>query len=224
MKNFSLLDNLEKVIINDDIYYFNLEHGFNLYQISLMSDLQLPRFCYHNKLSIAGNCRVCLVELLNSVKLVVSCAVLAEADLGFYTDTKMVKEAQEAIFEYLLINHPLDCPICDQGGECDLQDQTMVFGSDRGRFYENFKKNTENKNYGPLVKVILNRCIHCARCTRFLDEITDDNSLIFVNRGLNMQISSYINKFIKNELSGNIIDLCPVGALTSKPYAFISRL
>lgn len=216
--------NTDKIFVNEDPYYYTASDGFNLYQLALMAGYQLPKFCYHNKLSIAGNCRVCLVEIDKAVKLVISCSIIAEPEVSFFTNSKMVKESQEAIFEYLLINHPLDCPICDQGGECDLQDQTMVFGSDRGRFYENFKRSVLNKNYGPLIKVILNRCIHCARCTRFLWEIASNDSLIFVNRGIDMQISSYINKFINTELSGNIIDLCPVGALTSKPYAFVARL
>jgi NADH dehydrogenase (ubiquinone) Fe-S protein 1 len=189
-----------------------------------MNDIQLPRFCYHNKLSIAGNCRVCLVEIDKSVKLVISCSIVAEPDLNFFTNSKLVKDSQEGIFEYLLINHPLDCPVCDQGGECDLQDQTIVFGTDRGRFYEDFKRATVDKNYGPLIKIILNRCIHCSRCIRFLWELAGNDSLIFVNRGSEMQISSYISKFINTELSGNIIDLCPVGALTSKSYAFAARL
>ena len=222
--NFIQNENNNIIYLNDDAYFLNTDDSFNIYQICLLNDLQLPRFCYHNKLQIAGNCRICLVEIEKAVKLVISCSVIAESKILIFTDTKLVKDSQEIIFEYLLINHPLDCPICDQGGECDLQDQTILFGTDRGRFYEPFKRAVENNNYGPLIKVILNRCIHCARCTRFLWDIAGSDSLIFVNRGQNMQISSYILKFINNELSGNIIDLCPVGASTSKPYAYVSRL
>lgn len=213
-----------KIFINDYANYYNELDGFNLYQLCYIADWPLPRFCYHEKLSIAGNCRVCLVELEDTTKLILSCATLPKPDLSIYTDTSPVKDSQEAMFEYLLVNHPLDCPICDQGGECDLQDQSIAFGSDRGRFYEEFKRCVEDRNYGPLIKTVLNRCIHCSRCTRFLDEIAGSSSLIFVNRGIDMQISSYIEKFINTELSGNIIDLCPVGALTSKPYSFMSRL
>lgn len=213
-----------KIFINDDPRFYDEARGFNLYQICLIEDFPLPRFCYHEKLSISGNCRVCLVEEEGITKLILSCATLPKPDLSIYTDSELVKDSQEAMFEYLLVNHPLDCPVCDQGGECDLQDQTIAFGSDRGRFYEDFKRSVEDKNYGPLIKTILNRCIHCSRCTRFLDEIAGNDSLTFVNRGMDMQISSYIEKFINTELSGNIIDLCPVGALTSKPYAFLSRL
>jgi len=154
--------------INDAPIHFDVDDSLNIYQLCLLNDLQLPRFCFHNKLSIAGNRRICLVEIEKITKLVISCATLAEIKSEIFTDTKVVKESQEAIFEYLLVNHPLDCPICDQGGECDLQDQVMIFGTDRGRFYESFKRSVENNNYGPLIKVILNRCIHCARCTRFL--------------------------------------------------------
>ena len=214
----------KKILINDNIYFYNENNDFNLYQLCLIYNYSLPRFCYHEKLTIAGNCRVCLIEVEDTTKLILSCASLPKPDLSIYTDTQLVKDSQEVVFEYLLINHPLDCAICDQGGECDLQDQTIAFGSDRGRFYEDFKRSVKDYNYGPLIKTILNRCIHCSRCTRFLDEIAGNDSLIFVNRGIDMQISSYIKKFINTELSGNIIDLCPVGALTSKPYSFLSRI
>jgi len=225
LKNINLnkIGLTNKLYINDDLCFYNEGWGFNLYQLCLIYDFPVPRFCYHEKLTIAGNCRVCLVELEDTTKLILSCSNLPKPDISIYTDTEAVKDSQEVIFEYLLINHPLDCAVCDQGGECDLQDQTIAFGSDRGRFYESFKRSVEDYNYGPLIKTILNRCIHCSRCIRFLDEIAGDDSLVFINRGINMQISSYIKKFINSELSGNIIDLCPVGALTSKPHSFLSR-
>ena len=162
------LSDLDVLVINDDYYYFCIEDGLNLYQIALLNNIQLPRFCYHNKLSIAGNCRVCLVEIDQTIKLAISCSLIADKSSNFFTSSKLVKDSQEFIYEYLLINHPLDCPICDQGGECDLQDQVIVFGTDRGRFYEDFKKSVFNQNYGPLIKFVLNRCIHCSRCIRFL--------------------------------------------------------
>lgn len=165
---------------------------------------------------------MCLVEEKSSIKPVASCAVTIVAGMSIFTQTEMVKKAREGVIEYLLINHPLDCPICDQGGECDLQDQTMVFGADRGRFYE-LKRSTPNKNFGFLIKTFLNRCIHCARCTRFLSDIAVTDDLSLLGRGYKTEISSYLKLFIKSEISGNIIDLCPVGALTSKPYAFRAR-
>lgn len=222
---FFTIDNHVKfsLSIDDDIYYFN-ENGYSLYQACLMNGIYLPRFCYHNKLKIAGNCRICLVEDAKSIKPVISCATLIVKDQVIYTKTVLVKQAQEGVLEYLLINHPLDCPICDQGGECDLQDQSMVYGADRGRYYETFKRSISNSNYGPLVKFVLNRCIHCARCTRFLEDYASSNTLTFINRGVNTQISSYIKQYLFSEISGNVIDLCPVGALTSKPFSFTGRI
>ena len=165
---------------------------------------------------------MCLVEEKSSLKPLASCAVTIINGHTLYTNTEAVKRAREGVLEYLLINHPLDCPICDQGGECDLQDQTMVFGADRGRFFET-KRSTVNKNLGFLVKTFLNRCIHCARCTRYLNELAGTNDLQLLGRGLKTEISNYISLFINSEISGNILDLCPVGALTSKPYAFKAR-
>lgn len=218
-----LLDNKIRVSIDDDYFYFS-NTDFNIYQACLASGIYLPRFCYHNKLKIAGNCRICLIEDAKAPKPLISCAVLINKDQLIFTKTSLVKQAQEGVMEYLLVNHPLDCPICDQGGECDLQDQSLVYGSDRGRFYEPFKRAVTNSNYGPLIKFVLNRCIHCARCTRFLSDYSSDNTITFINRGHNTQISSYIKKYIESEVSGNIIDLCPVGALTSKPFAFTARV
>jgi len=184
--------------------------------------IKIPHFCYHDKLSIAGNCRMCLIEENKSLKPLASCAVNINSGLQIYTDTVLVKKSREGVLEFLLANHPLDCPICDQGGECDLQDQSMIFGSDRGRFYE-IKRSVEDKNCGPLIKTVMNRCIHCTRCVRFSQEISGSSNFGVTGRGNSMEIGFYIESFLDSEISGNIIDLCPVGALTSKPYAFVAR-
>jgi NADH-quinone oxidoreductase chain G len=185
-------------------------------------DIYIPRFCYHDQLSIAGNCRMCLVEVEKSPKPVVSCAFPVMANMKIYTNSPLVKKARENVLEFLLLNHPLDCPICDQGGECDLQDQTLLYGSDKSRFYD-YKRAVEDKNCGPLIKTIMTRCIHCTRCVRFIDEMTSFKNLGTVNRGNKVEIGTYFERIINTEFSGNIIDLCPVGALTSKPYAFNTR-
>lgn len=184
--------------------------------------IHLPRFCYHEKLSVAGNCRICLVEVEKSPKPVVSCAMPVSKGMVIYTDTPLVKKAREAVLEFLLINHPLDCPICDQGGECDLQDETLEFASDRGRFYE-FKRSVEDKEVGPIIKTIMTRCIHCTRCVRFSTEIAGQEIMGAFGRGEETEIGTYVQEFIKTELSGNLADICPVGALTSKPYAYKAR-
>jgi len=184
--------------------------------------IHLPRFCYHEKLSVAGNCRICLVEVEKSPKPVVSCAMPVSKGMVIYTDTPLVKKVRESVLEFLLINHPLDCPICDQGGECDLQDETLQFGSDRGRFYE-FKRSVEDKEVGPIIKTIMTRCIHCTRCIRFSSEIAGQEVMGSFGRGEETEIGTYIPEFIKTELSGNLADVCPVGALTSKPYAYRAR-
>lgn len=186
------------------------------------ASIDVPRFCYHEKLSVAGNCRMCLVEIQKSPKPVVSCAMPVSKGMVLYTDTPLVKKAREAVLEFLLINHPLDCPICDQGGECDLQDETLQYASDRGRFFE-FKRSVEDKECGPIIKTIMTRCIHCTRCIRFSSEITGLETMGSFGRGQETEIGTYVQSFIKTELSGNLVDLCPVGALTSKPYAFIAR-
>jgi NADH dehydrogenase/NADH:ubiquinone oxidoreductase subunit G len=196
--------------------------ALTIFQACLQKKVYVPRFCYHVALKIAGHCRMCLLEEKSSLKPVASCAVTIGAGMAVFTQTEMVKKAREGVLEYLLANHPLDCPICDQGGECDLQDQTMVFGADRGRFYED-KRSTPNKNLGFLVKTFLNRCIHCARCTRFMTELAGQESLTLLGRGLKTEISNYTLSYLNSEVSGNIIDLCPVGALTSKPYAYRAR-
>lgn len=184
--------------------------------------LTIPRFCYHERLKVAGNCRMCLVEIEKAPKPVASCAYPISKNLRVFTDTPLVKKARENILEFLLANHPLDCPICDQGGECDLQEQAYAFGSDRSRFFYN-KRAVEDKNCGPIIKTIMTRCIHCTRCVRFFQEICGSESLGTTLRGGSTEIGPYVNKLIFSELSGNVVDLCPVGALTSKPYAFNSR-
>jgi len=186
--------------------------------------LNLPYFCYHNKLSLAGNCRMCLVEIKNSVKPIVSCTMLITNKMRIYTHSLLVKKARENILEFLLLNHPLDCPICDQGGECDLQDQSFLFGNYKKRFY-NFKRIVIDKNISPIIKMLMTRCIHCTRCVRFSYEIAGDNSNLLgvYNRGGNSEIGTYVSKTFHSELSGNLIDICPVGALTFKQYSFINR-
>ena len=200
-----------------------VKKGLTILQACQEIGIQIPRFCYHEKLSIAGNCRMCLVEVSKVVKPIASCALPVTENMKVFTETTIVKRAREGVLEFLLANHPLDCPICDQGGECDLQDQTMIYGNDRGRFYD-YKRAVEDKNIGPLIKTVMTRCIHCTRCVRFLSEISNNNELGTTGRGGFMEIGTYIeNRIIHSELSGNIIDLCPVGALTSKPYAFKAR-
>lgn len=206
--------------IND--FQYTIDNKLTLIQASLKNKIDIPRFCFHEKLAIAGNCRMCLVEDLKQVKPLASCAINVTNSMSIYTNTIKVKKARESVLEFLLANHPLDCPICDQGGECDLQDQSLVFGSDRGRFYE-FKRSVEDKDCGPLIKTIMNRCIHCTRCVRFSNEIAGTSILGVTGRGAKMEIGFYVENLMSNELSGNIIDLCPVGALTSKPFAFTSR-
>ena len=183
---------------------------------------EIPRFCYHESLSIAGNCRMCLVEVENSAKPVASCAFPVAEGMKIVTNSDKVKKARKGVMEFLLINHPLDCPICDQGGECDLQDQSLYYGKSYSRFEEN-KRAVEDKDFGPLVKTVMTRCIHCTRCVRFLDEVAGTHELGAINRGESMEIATAVEEGITSELSGNIIDLCPVGALTSKPYAFTAR-
>ncbi len=196
--------------------------GTTVLQACDEAGIEVPRFCYHERLSIAGNCRMCLVEMEKSPKPIASCAMPCAEGMVIKTDTPMVKKARQGVMEFLLINHPLDCPICDQGGECDLQDQAMAYGRDGSRFSEN-KRAVKDKYMGPLVATIMTRCIHCTRCIRFATEVAGVPELGAVGRGEHMEITSYLDRAIHSELSGNIIDLCPVGALTSKPYAFMAR-
>ncbi|GLQ39072.1 NADH-quinone oxidoreductase [Rhizobium albus] len=204
---------------------------YTLLQACEEAGAEVPRFCFHERLSIAGNCRMCLVEVKGGPpKPAASCAMgvrdMRPGPNGelpeVFTTTPMVKKAREGVMEFLLINHPLDCPICDQGGECDLQDQAMAFGMDNSRFYEN-KRAVEDKYIGPLVKTIMNRCIHCTRCVRFTTEVAGISELGLVGRGEDAEITTYLEHAMTSELQGNVIDLCPVGALTSKPYAFQAR-
>lgn len=199
-----------------------VEDGLTVLQACEEAGAEVPRFCYHDRLSIAGNCRMCLVEMEKSPKPVASCAMPVANGMVIHTNTPSVKKAREGVMEFLLINHPLDCPICDQGGECDLQDQAMAFGRDRNRFEEN-KRAVKDKDLGPLVKTIMTRCIHCTRCIRFAAEVAGVDELGATGRGEEMEVGTYVEKALTSELSGNIIDLCPVGALTSKPYSFSAR-
>ncbi|KAM4698502.1 NADH-ubiquinone oxidoreductase 75 kDa subunit, mitochondrial [Rhinophrynus dorsalis] len=199
-----------------------VEPGTTVLQACEKVGVQIPRFCYHDRLSVAGNCRMCLVEIEKAPKPVAACAMPVMKGWNILTNSEKTRKAREGVMEFLLANHPLDCPICDQGGECDLQDQSMMFGSDRSRFMEG-KRAVEDKNIGPLVKTIMTRCIQCTRCIRFASEIAGVDDLGTTGRGNDMQVGTYIEKMFMSELSGNIIDLCPVGALTSKPYAFTAR-
>src|ERR1700676_3695201 len=196
--------------------------GTTILQACQQAGIEIPHFCYHERLNIAGNCRMCLVEVEKSPKPIASCAMPATDGMVVHTNSAKALKAQKGVMEFLLINHPLDCPICDQGGECDLQDQAMAYGFDRGR-YEEMKRAVPDKNFGPLVATSMNRCIHCTRCIRFLDEIAGVEELGATGRGELMEITTYIERALGSELSANIIDLCPVGALTAKPYAFVAR-
>ena len=201
-----------------------VEQGSALIQACEAAGVEIPRFCYHERLAVAGNCRMCLVEIERAPKPVASCAMPAMPGMKVFTSTPLVKKAREGVMEFLLANHPLDCPVCDQGGECDLQDQSVAFGADRSRFAEIVgKRAVENKNLGPLVKTVMTRCIHCTRCVRFANEVAGVDDMGTAGRGNDIQIGTYIEKTLSSEMSGNIVDLCPVGALTSKPYAFTSR-
>src|SRR5215216_2699063 len=204
---------------------------FTLMQAAEAAGAEIPRFCFHERLSIAGNCRMCLIEVKGGPpKPQASCAMgvrdLRPGPNGeapeIFTNTPMVKKAREGVMEFLLINHPLDCPICDQGGECDLQDQAMAYGVDKNRFAEN-KRAVEDKYIGPLVKTSMNRCIHCTRCVRFTTEVAGISEMGLVGRGEDAEITTYLEQALTSELQGNVVDLCPVGALTSKPYAFAAR-
>src|SRR5437868_15457355 len=199
------------------------ENGMTVLQVAELAGEEIPRFCYHERLSIAGNCRMCLVEVKpGPPKPQASCALPAADNQEIFTNTPMVKKARQGVMEFLLINHPLDCPICDQGGECDLQDQAMAFGVDSSRYHEN-KRAVEDKYIGPLVKTVMNRCIHCTRCVRFSAEVAGVPELGAIGRGEDMEITTYLEHAMSSELQGNVVDLCPVGALTSKPYAFAAR-
>ena len=209
-----------KLKVNDiDV---EVEEGLTVLQACEKAGVEIPRFCYHEKLSIAGNCRMCLVEMEKSPKPVASCAMPAADGMIIRTNTPKIEKSRKGVMEFLLANHPLDCPVCDQGGECDLQDQSMFYGIDKSRFKEN-KRSVPDKNMGPLIKTQMTRCIHCTRCVRFATEIAGVPELGAIGRGEDMQITTYLEQSVQSELSGNVIDLCPVGALTSKPYVFEAR-
>ncbi|MGA8382453.1 MAG: NADH-quinone oxidoreductase subunit NuoG, partial [Stellaceae bacterium] len=196
--------------------------GTTILQACELAGIEVAHFCFHERLAIAGNCRMCLVEVEKSPKPIASCAMPVGDGMVVHTKSPKALKAQKGVMEFLLINHPLDCPICDQGGECDLQDQAMAYGFDRGRFDEN-KRAVRDKDFGPLVETHMTRCIHCTRCIRFLTEIAGVQELGATGRGEDMEITTYVERALGSELSANIIDLCPVGALTSKPYAFMAR-
>tara|TARA_B100000902_G_scaffold127477_1_gene126906 strand:- start:1502 stop:3535 length:2034 start_codon:yes stop_codon:yes gene_type:complete len=209
-----------KLKVNDiDV---EVEEGLTVLQACEKAGIEIPRFCYHEKLSIAGNCRMCLVEMEKSPKPIASCAMPAAEGMNIKTNTTFVEKARKGVMEFLLANHPLDCPVCDQGGECDLQDQSMFYGVDKSRYKEN-KRSVPEKNMGPLIKTQMTRCIHCTRCVRFATEIAGVPEIGAIGRGEDMQITTYLEQSVQSELSGNVIDLCPVGALTSKPYVFEAR-
>ncbi|PVH83005.1 NADH-ubiquinone oxidoreductase 78 kDa subunit mitochondrial precursor [Cadophora sp. DSE1049] len=213
-----------EVTLTVDGKQVSIEAGSALIQACEKAGVTVPRYCYHEKLMIAGNCRMCLVEVERAPKPVASCAWPVQPGMVVKTNSPLAHKAREGVMEFLLANHPLDCPICDQGGECDLQDQSMRYGADRGRFHEiGGKRATEDKNIGPLIKTSMNRCIHCTRCIRFANDIAGAPELGSTGRGNDMQIGTYLEKNLDSEMSGNVIDLCPVGALTSKPYAFRAR-
>lgn len=199
-----------------------VEEGLTVMQACEAAGIEIPHFCFHERLKIAGNCRMCLVEMERAPKLIASCAMPVSEGMVIKTDTPKVKKSREGVMEFLLINHPLDCPICDQGGECDLQDQAFKYGKGKNRYVEN-KRSVKDKNLGPLVKTEMTRCIHCTRCIRFSTEVAGVPEMGAINRGEHMEIVSYLEKTLTSELSGNVIDLCPVGALTSKPYEFTAR-
>ena len=209
-----------KLKVND--IEVEVEEGLTVLQACEKAGVEIPRFCYHEKLSIAGNCRMCLVEMEKSPKPIASCAMPAAEGMNIKTNTSFVEKARKGVMEFLLANHPLDCPVCDQGGECDLQDQSMFYGVDKSRFKEN-KRSVSEKNMGPLIKTQMTRCIHCTRCVRFATEVAGVPEIGAIGRGEDMQITTYLEQSVQSELSGNVIDLCPVGALTSKPYVFEAR-
>jgi NADH-quinone oxidoreductase subunit G len=203
---------------------------YTLLQACEVAGAEIPIFCYQERLSVAGNCRMCLIEVVGIPKPQASCA-MGVKDLAptkdnspkvISTRSPMVRKAREGVMEFLLINHPLDCPICDQGGECDLQDQAMAYGVDQSRYREN-KRAVEDKYFGALVKTSMNRCIQCTRCVRFATEVAGVPELGAIGRGEDMEITTYLEEAMTSELQGNVVDLCPVGALTSKPYAFAAR-
>jgi NADH-quinone oxidoreductase subunit G len=212
----------QQVLINEKSIYIILKKYPILILICQLVFIDIPRFCYHDSLVIAGNCRMCLIDDNKTFKPIIACSTQVEDNDIFFTNTLKVTKARVGVLEFLLINHPLDCPICDQGGECDLQDISLVFGNDRGRFHE-YKRSVTNKKFNFFIKTLMNRCIHCTRCIRFAIEFADLSSLGMVGRGSNMEIGSYLNILSSSMFFSNIIDLCPVGAFTAKSYSFLVR-
>ena len=221
-------EDLRKIIVDGE--EIEVPNSYTLLQAAEEAGREIPRFCYHERLSVAGNCRMCLVELVGAPKPAASCAMQVKDMRGgpngeppaMNTLSPMVKKAREGVMEFLLINHPLDCPICDQGGECDLQDQALAYGRTGSRFPEN-KRAVEDKEMGPIIKTEMTRCIQCTRCVRFVTEVAGSPEIGMIGRGEDAEITTYLESAVESELSGNVIDLCPVGALTSKPYAFNAR-
>ena len=211
---------MPKIIVNNK--EVEIEEGMTVLQACELAGAEVPRFCYHERLSIVGNCRMCLVEMEKSPKPIASCAMPATDGMKIKTNTPLVERARKGVMEFLLANHPLDCPVCDQGGECDLQDQSLFYGLDSSRYTEN-KRQVKEKYMGPLIKTEMTRCIHCTRCVRFASEIAGIPELGAIGRGEDTEITTYLEKSMESELSANVVDLCPVGALTSKPYAFEAR-
>ena len=211
---------MPKIIVNNK--EVEIEEGMTVLQACELAGAEIPRFCYHERLSIVGNCRMCLVEMEKSPKPIASCAMPATDGMKIKTNTPLVEKARKGVIEFLLANHPLDCPVCDQGGECDLQDQSLFYGLDSSRYTEN-KRQVKEKYMGPLIKTEMTRCIHCTRCVRFASEIAGIPELGAIGRGEDTEITTYLEKSMESELSANVVDLCPVGALTSKPYAFEAR-
>ena len=203
-------------------HFLLVPKNITVFEACEMINIVIPRFCYHSQLNIAGNCRMCLVEIEKSPKPVASCAMPVTKNMKIFTRSPLVKKARESILEFLLLNHPLDCPICDQGGECDLQEQALTFGSDKTRFF-GLKRSVGDKKLGPIIKTVMTRCIHCTRCVRFMNDIAGTFIFGTANRGKETELTLFFGKNIQHELSGNLIDICPVGALTSKPFAFSSR-
>ena len=210
---------MPKIFINNNEIEF--KEGMTVLQACELAGVEIPRFCNHGRLSIAGNCRMCLVEMEKSAKPIASCAMPAAEGMKIKTNTKMVEKARKGVMEFLLVNHPLDCPVCDQGGECDLQDQSLYYGFDGSRFKEN-KRAVPEKNMGPLIKTQMTRCIHCTRCVRFATEVAGVPELGAIGRGEDMQITTYLEQSMQSELSANVVDLCPVGALTSVSYTHLT--
>jgi len=223
-KYLKIFNNYLFINININGYNYIYNNIITIYQALLQKGWYLPRFCFHVKLSISGNCRMCFIELKNVNKPIIACATNISENAVIFTNSLLVFKSRESILEFILINHPIDCPICDQGGECDLQDQYTVMGSSNSRFYENLKKSVNNKNINFLIKLSLNKCINCSRCVRFSNQILGDYSFSLLGRGENLNISNYVKKFYDSEISLNVVDLCPVGASTSKLIAYDFRI